>query len=129
MKSFSENGLRLEGSDLGGNMAKVQFAIDSHVRFGLRFFLMSAGLLASFHFSQKSWAGDVLPAPAANMGDIVMNGSLARSYDATKTLQVRFYASCFGTNLRSVANPLSPDSNVKMTIGLKTNDDKDAVKR
>ncbi|HRK09206.1 MAG TPA: hypothetical protein PLZ57_15665, partial [Pseudobdellovibrionaceae bacterium] len=77
-------------------MAKVQVAIDSRGMVWLRFFLMSAGLLASFYFSQKSWAGDVLPAPSANMSDIVMNGSLARSYDATKTLQVRFYASCFG---------------------------------
>ncbi len=115
-----------EHRDVGGNMAKAQVAIDSHRLMWLRFSLMGAGLLASFYLSQKSWAGDVLPAPSANMGDIVMNGSLARSYDATKTLQVRFYASCFGTNLRSVANPLSPDANVKMTIGLKTNDDKDA---
>lgn len=52
---------------------------------------------------QPAGGGDVSAAPAS--------GAVTRS--GKSALLVRIHNSCFGTNLRSVANPLSPDANIE----------------
>lgn len=52
-------------------------------------------------------------------GPVTAPNSGMVSRTSSKNLIVRIYNSCFGTNLRGVANPLSPNGNITATLNLK----------
>ncbi|MNK87479.1 hypothetical protein D3C87_1074180 [compost metagenome] len=56
----------------------------------------------------------VLPMAGPNMSDVVIDSNLTLNNGGTTFLDL--YVSCYGTNLRSVANPLSPASMVKASV-------------
>jgi len=56
----------------------------------------------------------VLPMAGPNMSDVVIDSNLTLNNGANTFLDL--YVSCYGTNLRSVANPLSPSAMVKASI-------------
>lgn len=74
------------------------------------------GVLISV-FSMAAFADQgttVMPARQMNLNDINYSGQAGNGVQ----FRVLLHASCFGTNLRSVANPLSPNSTVHMTANM-----------
>jgi len=59
---------------------------------------------------------DILPFSGPNMNDVVVDSSMTitRSDNDSGTIDINVY--CFGTNLRSVANPLSPNAKIQAYI-------------
>jgi len=55
---------------------------------------------------------------SANFNSIVISGQSTRGNDGPVTFVVK--NSCFGTNLRSVPNPLSPISTIRLNVGITT---------
>jgi hypothetical protein len=62
----------------------------------------------------------VLPMAGPNMSDVVIDSNLTLNNGTTTTLDL--HVSCYGTNLRSVANPLSPSANVEARISYVSSD-------
>lgn len=57
----------------------------------------------------------ILPISGSNMSDVVVDSKLTLTRDnGTSFLDI--YVSCFGTNLRGVSNPVSPDSTIHASI-------------
>lgn len=82
---------------------------------------MSAFFIAAFGANAqttKTTTGttdiSVLPVPGPNMSDVVIDSNLTLNGSDTTILDI--YPYCYGTNLRSVANPVSPAANIKATI-------------
>jgi hypothetical protein len=78
--------------------------------------LILGGLLSSFSLTTQ--AADVLPNGVGNMNDIVVPNATPQPLDKSKTVRVNVSTSCFGTNLRSVDNPIAPDSIITATLQL-----------
>lgn len=57
----------------------------------------------------------ILPISGPNMSDVVVDSKLALTRDSG-TSYLDIYISCFGTNLRGVSNPVSPDSTIHAAI-------------
>lgn len=90
--------------------------------------MASKYLLASFYLltstaygqvaTQTSTVGvtdiSILPIAGPNMSDVVLDSNLTLNNGATTYLDL--HVSCYGTNLRSVANPVSPGSQVEARI-------------
>lgn len=57
----------------------------------------------------------ILPISGPNMSDVVIDSKLALTRDSG-TSNLDIYVSCFGTNLRGIANPVSPDSTIHAAI-------------
>ncbi len=89
------------------------------MRQGLKFYIKII-FAALFSVSVASAAGmstiSVLPYSVTNMSDVAIDSQirLTRSNNAVTHLDI--YLSCFGTNLRAVANPISPVSDVTAYI-------------
>jgi hypothetical protein len=88
-----------------------------------KYIVLNLSLLASFAQAQTPTVTDsttgvtdisVLPMAGPNMSDVIVDSNLTINNSATTYLNL--YASCYGTNLRSVANPVSPASDIKATI-------------
>ncbi|MBS1968795.1 MAG: hypothetical protein JSU04_00720 [Bdellovibrionales bacterium] len=63
----------------------------------------------------------VRPSQAGRATDTMIFTDQASSFaDASVGFQVRMNVSCFGTNLRSVANPVSPASSVKFSMAFRS---------
>jgi hypothetical protein len=80
--------------------------------------ILSLSFLGSPVHAQTTTAGvtdiSVLPMAGPNMSDVVLDSNLTLNNSATTYLDV--HVSCYGTNLRSVANPVSPASNINMSV-------------
>jgi hypothetical protein len=57
-------------------------------------------------------AADVLPGGTSNWGDVVIGNMTPEPMVSTADVTVYVRASCFGTNLRSVSNPIAPNSTI-----------------
>lgn len=84
----------------------------------LNIFVMGLLFLSSAAYAQTTTTGvtdiSVLPMAGPNMSDVVIDSNLTLNNGAVTTLDL--HVSCYGTNLRSVANPLSPVSDVEAKI-------------
>lgn len=89
--------------------------------------LMSKYMLVSFSFwgavaaaqtTQVTTSGltdiSVLPMTGPNMSDVIIDSNLTLNNGATTYLNL--YVSCYGTNLRSVSNPVSPNAYIRANI-------------
>jgi hypothetical protein len=74
-------------------------------------YLASVSMNASAQVTNSSNL-DILPFAGPNMSDVVVDSSVTvtRSDNNTGTIDINVY--CFGTNLRSVANPLDPNATI-----------------
>lgn len=67
---------------------------------------------------------EAIPDNNPNLNNVVNDGFLQSTQRSD--FLVTLYGSCFGTNLRSVANPLAPNSTVRMTVVATKDDGSDA---
>lgn len=56
----------------------------------------------------------VLPFAGPNMSDVIVDSNMSFTHSSSTNLQI--FVSCYGTNLRSVSNPVSPNSDITATI-------------
>lgn len=80
--------------------------------------IISLSLVGSTVHGQTATTGltdiSVLPMAGPNMSDVVIDSNLTLNNGSNTFLDL--YVSCYGTNLRSVANPLSPSAKVKASV-------------
>lgn len=76
--------------------------------------LILGGLISTLSLTAQ--AADVLPNGMGNMNDIVVPNATPEPLDKSESVRVNVTTSCFGTNLRSVANPIAPNSNISATL-------------
>jgi hypothetical protein len=80
--------------------------------------ILSLSLFAAHAHAQTTTRGltdiSVLPMAGPNMSDVVIDSNLTLNNGSTTYLDI--YVSCYGTNLRSVANPVSPASNITAKV-------------
>lgn len=87
-----------------------------------KYMLASLSLVSSTVYgqatTQTSTAGvtdiSILPIAGPNMSDVVLDSNLTLNNGTTTYLDL--HVSCYGTNLRSVANPVSPSAKVEARI-------------
>lgn len=86
-----------------------------------KYFVASLSLLgvtAHAQSTQTTTSGvtdiSILPMAGPNMSDVVLDSNLTLNNGATTYLDL--HVSCYGTNLRSVANPVSPGSTIEARI-------------
>ena len=64
----------------------------------------------------QAFAADVLPNGLGNMNDVIVPNATPQPLDKSESVRVTVRAGCFGTNLRGVANPVAPSSDLSTTI-------------
>ena len=76
------------------------------------------GAVAGAQTTQVTTSGltdiSVLPMTGPNMSDVIIDSNLTLNNGSTTYLNL--YVSCYGTNLRSVNNPVSPSATIKANI-------------
>lgn len=95
--------------------------------------LSKIAILVTSHFAlvgnanaESARVFHVLPNFSSPFSNIVMDSQVGNT-DRLTTTSIYLNVSCYGTNLRAVATPLSPYNDVIANIGLKDKDDKDVV--
>jgi hypothetical protein len=77
---------------------------------------MSWGLQAAAQSNANSSEMNILPFAGPNMNDVVVDSTMTVTRSDNDTGTIDIYVSCFGTNLRSVANPVSPNATITAYI-------------
>lgn len=85
---------------------------------------MTMGLLSSLAFAKQEMTVAPNGAPVNPMSDFSISGATQRT--TNNNYSIRFRASCFGVNLRGVANPVSPESIITMSGKMKVDNSADA---
>jgi len=62
----------------------------------------------------------VLPYSITNMSDVILDSQVRITRSDNTVTFLDIYLSCFGTNLRAVANPISPNSTIVATLKYQT---------
>ncbi|WP_413578423.1 hypothetical protein ACLVWU_07780 [Bdellovibrio sp. HCB290] len=66
--------------------------------------------------NKKTSTTSVLPFTGPNMNDVVLDSQLVVNGSNSDVTTLDMYVSCFGTNLRSVPNPISEQSQITATL-------------